>query len=288
MIRVLLLGRTGNNLFQYALGRLLARRHGVPLVLGAGWFNAEGWRGVRCLRRLGIEARWQRAGSLAQRALLKWKGIHPWELLEKRGVPVIREPLHDLRFRPEVLEAPGDCVLIGYFQSPRYFEEIEPLLRGELALDGLDWPAPTQAMAGRLTDENSVAVHVRRGDYAGNRSLDLCGPAYYAAAVAELRERLERPRFFVFSDDPTWCRREFEARDVEVCDLPAAAGDPLHDLFLMSRARHHVIANSSYSWWAAWLGKKPDQIVKVPPRWFGGDFHTPIAEKLCAGWETVD
>jgi hypothetical protein len=100
-----------------------------------------------------------------------------------------------------------------------------------------------------------------------------------------MRARVGSPRFFLFSDDPGWCRSAFTDPDVEVIDSGKAAANPLHDLRLMSLAGHHIIANSTYSWWAAWLGKKPTQIVLTPPRWFAKDITAPMEDKLLPGWE---
>jgi len=131
-----------------------------------------------------------------------------------------------------------------------------------------------------------VAVHVRRGDYAGSSLLDVCGVDYYMEAMRRLRETLPNPRFYIFSDDPAWCASHFAGDDVVVTSGGASRQSPLVDLHLMSLAQHHVIANSSYSWWAAWLGKKSGQRVLMPHEWFRG-IHAPIAEKQCEGWEIV-
>lgn len=278
-----MLGRTGNNLFQYALGRVLSERHGVPLVMDGSWFNAEGWSAVSCLRRLPLQARVVRRLSLASRLLRKVSGKHHWEFL---GQPVLKEGEADHRFDRRFLEAPPSCVLMGYFQSPLYFQGLEDKLRRELEMGHLPWAAGTRRMEQRLLEGNSVAVHVRRDDYVRNSSLHVCGLHYYQRAMQKLRSRHAGLRFHFFSDDPAWCRENFRADDCEVCDLPEAAGDPLHDLFLMSRARHHIIANSSYSWWAAWLGKREGQVVLMPAVWIRG-IATPIEEKRLPAWETV-
>lgn len=284
MIRVVMLGRTGNNLFQYALGRVLAERHGVPLVMDASWFNAEGWRSVSCLRRLGLKAEIRRGWSLGSRVLRKLDGRHPWEFT---GVPVMKEEVGRSGFDPSFLEAPADVVMMGYFQSPRYFEAISESLRAELDLGGLGWPRETMNLAEALSDEVSVAVHVRRTDFVGALEFDLCGMDYYLRAMEKMRSELTAPRFYLFSDDLGWCREHLKGSDARVVDFPEMAGDPLHDLFLMSCCRHHVIANSSYSWWAAWLGKSADQKVIAPDRWFGGDIEAPMVDRLESHWETL-
>lgn len=286
MIRVVMLGRLGNNLFQYALGRVLAERHGVPLVMDASWFNRAGWRSVKCLRELPGPAAGRvavvRRASLGARALLKLGGGHYWEY---RGVPMLREPERDQSFDPRFLAAPADCLLFGYFQSPLYFAGMEETLRAELAPPEPPRVGHRAALADGLRAADAVAVHVRRGDYAGNPVLDLCGPGYYRAAMARLREALAGPRFFVFSDDPGWCAARLAADDVTIVPYEPARS-PLDDLQLMSLAGHHIIANSSFSWWAAWLGRKPGQRVLMPAEWFRGTI-APIREKQCEGWETV-
>jgi hypothetical protein len=284
MIRVVMLGRTGNNLFQYALGRVLSRRHDVPLVMDGSWFDRSGWRTAGCLSRLPLQGRVRRGSSLPSRLLRKLTGRHPWELC---GLPVFKEVSGHTGFDPRFLGAPAECVLMGYFQSPRYFESIREELRRDLDMSELPWSLPTRALAERLEGQESVAVHVRRTDFVGRQEFDLCGPGYYREAMARLRRDLGLPCFFVFSDDPAWCRGTFAEEDVEIVEVPGTAQDPLHDLFLMSRARHHIIANSSYSWWAAWLAKRPGQRVLSPDRWFGGDIEAPMADRLCEGWETV-
>ncbi len=283
MIRIVMLGRLGNNLFQYALGRVLAEKHGVTFAMDASWFNETGWRQVNCLKRLPGPAAGRvkvvRRGSLASRALLKITGRHYWEY---RGVPVLKESPSDHSFDPRFLDAPADCLLFGYFQTPLYFKGMESTLREELSTAGLGLEKGREDLADRLRQPGSVAVHVRRADYTGNPLLNHCGPAYYQNAMRRMRADGGK-RFFVFSDDPQWCIENFHEPDVEVV-LHAGDLSALTDLHLMSLARHHVIANSSYSWWAAWHGGKPGQRVLMPDRWLGG-IVSPIAEKRLPHWE---
>ncbi|MCW1885148.1 alpha-1,2-fucosyltransferase [Luteolibacter flavescens] len=287
MIRVVMLGRLGNNLFQYALGRVLSEKHGVPLVMDASWFNAEGWGEVKCLRDLpgpaSGKARIVRPLTLASRALRKATGKHRWQL---RGIPGFTERDDDHAFDPRVFDVPADALLFGYFQTPLYFSGIEASLREELNTHGLGLEKGREELAEKLRAPGSVAVHVRRGDYAGNPRLDICGPDYYAEAIRRMRAAVPGARFHIFSDDPAWCADRFRGADMTVVTAPPSQS-PLVDLHLMSLAGHHVIANSSYSWWAAWLGKKEGQRVMMPHEWQRG-IHAPIDEKQCDGWEIVD
>jgi len=286
MIRIVLLGRTGNNLFQYALGRVLAEKHNVPLVLDASWFNAAGWREVSHFLKLPIRATISRKCHLPSRALRKLTGKHRWQY---GRFPFLSEKPGDHSFDPTFLDSPADCALFGYFQSWRYFASIEDELRAELVhlLNegcGGDPPPPRAPAASRpelssLKAPDSVAIHVRRGDFLNHPEFQVCDIAYYQNAMDEMRDRIGSPRFFIFSDDPEWCRQAFTGRDIEIIDSGSAAANPLHDLRLMSFCSHHIIANSSYSWWAAWIGKKPGQRVILPPRWFNSDIHAPMADK---------
>lgn len=276
MIRIVLLGRTGNNLFQYAIGRVLAQKHQVPLVLDASWFNEAGWREVSHFLRLPLKAEVRRHPSMASRVLRKITGKHYWEY---RGVPVLREPESDQRFNPDFLQAPADCMVFGYFQSPLYFSSIANTLREELRDLLAEASVDPRKLFPQLRDECSVAVHVRRGDFLQHPAFQVCDLSYYLHSMNEMRARVPGARFFVFSDDPNWCRSVFLESDVKVVGSETTDPNPLHDLHLMSMASHHIIPNSTYSWWAAWLADRPGQQVIMPDRWFTNKINAPMEEK---------
>lgn len=284
MIRIVLLGRTGNNLFQYALGRVLAEKHGVPLVLDASWFNAEGWGEVSHFLSLPLRAKVIRRVSLASRALRKLTDKHYWEY---RGVPILRELVQDQSFDSRFLEAPADCMLFGYFQSPLYFQEIAAPLRTELNFLITETVIVPPDLHAKLSNPNSVAIHVRRKDYLALPVFQVCDDAYYRKSIQLFRARLPNARFFIFSDDPEWCISVFQESDQEVIIPCTASANPLHDLHLMSLCSHQIIANSSYSWWAAWLGDKPNQQVFMPDRWYTHGINAPVKEKQLANWIIV-
>ena len=283
MIRIVLLGRTGNNLFQYALGRVLAEKHGVPLVLDGSWFNEEGWAEVSHFLKLPLKAKVVRRCSLLARLLRKLTGKHYWQY---RGVPMLWEKPDDQSFDRRFLEAPADCMVFGYFQSPLYFTSIAASLRSELnSLVAAAVIIPNELRT-KLASPGSVAVHVRRKDYLEQPIFQVCDSNYYRESMRQMRASLPAARFFIFSDDPAWCNSEFNEPDQTVVDPTSA--NPLHDLHLMSLASHHIIANSSYSWWAAWLGEKPGQQVLMPDRWYAHGITAPVAEKKPAHWSVVN
>lgn len=285
MIRVVMLGRLGNNLFQYAFGRALAEKSGVPLVMDGSWFNHRTWPYVESLTTIpGLNAKIVRPFSFGSRVLKKLTHKHHWEL---RGLPVLREPEDDHSFDPSLLDAPSNCAVFGYFQTPLYFESIAEKIREELCMAEMGLEAGHEALVEKLRHPASVAVHVRRTDYVNNPTLFSLDLDYYEAALHQIRASTPGAHFHVFSDDPKWCATNLQADDLTV-HTHSDAFSPLTDLYLMSLASHHIIANSSFSWWAAWLGKKADQQVILPHHWFAQGIKAPVSEKKLDHWTTVE
>lgn len=264
MILVRLIGGLGNQMFQYAAGRALAERLGADLLL-----DLRGFRRYR-LRSYGLDRMAIAARPATRRELARWpaflRGTRWPAGLFGLSACWFREA--GPRYAPHFETLSGDVGLDGYFQSERYFLAVRPSLRKEFRPR-----APQSLRNARLAEAiraaPSVSLHVRRGDYASNPATlavhGLCSPAYYRRAVSALRERHEGLRFFVFSDDPAWCRENLALADAVFVDNNAAA--PECDIFLMSQCRHHVIANSSFSWWGAWLADAEGTVV-APTRWY--------------------
>lgn len=254
MIHVILCGDLGNWLFQYAIGRHLALRHNTSVELNTYRLHSiTNWVTSHVRRKLG-------AFSLQA----QFNACRPGWHIQRRRYFQEQHWGDDLA----VLDLPDNAYLSGYFQSEAYFHPIAPILRRELAFNGLPTEAALMPLAERLQSSNSVAVHVRRGDYLRSELHQVCTLAYYRRAAIYLRERLADLRFFVFSDDPVWCRAHFPSDQFECVELTVSRKQPTVDMYLMSICRHQIIANSTFSWWAAWLNNQPGQIVVTPDRWF--------------------
>lgn len=271
VIMVRVNGGLGNQMFQYAAARRLALAHGVELRLDTTPLERSSDR-VYQLDVFNIAATVASPAEVAER--LDARGL--FRRLRRAPMRRVREAA--FHFDPAILEAPRDVYLEGYWQSERYFEDAADRIRRELTFRH----AP-QGRNAELGDEiNStplaICVHVRRGDYVSKleaqRILGPCDTEYYATATARLREAIchdrdaRKMRFFVFSDDPDWVRRNLRlpgSTTVVDHNGPEAAYE---DLRLMRLCRHHIIANSTFSWWGAWLASAPDQIVIAPKRWF--------------------
>ncbi len=186
-------------------------------------------------------------------------------------LPVVRE--NDYDFDPAVLSRRGGAYLYGFWQSWKYFNDISGVVRNWLSAASLQDPR-SREFRHRIMASNSVAVHVRRGDYLVPdiyEAFGLCELPYYSSAFALLRERIAKPTFFIFSDDPHWCRSNFTGADFIM--VSADASSVHDDLILMAHCRHHIIANSSLSWWGAWLGSREGSIAVAPVPWYTQSPH---------------
>lgn len=171
-----------------------------------------------------------------------------------------------------MLELPDGSYLDGYWQSEKYFSDYEERIREEFSvrapLDGR-----SLELAEQMRERPSVSVHVRRGDYFSNPVTaavhQVCDVEYFQRGIAYLGERLENPTFFVFSDEPDWARDNLRIPYPTTVISHNDASRNYGDLRLMSLCDHHIIANSSFSWWGAWLDPSSDKIVVAPKTWFG-------------------
>lgn len=280
MVIARVMGGLGNQMFQYSFGRALALRNDVPLKLDLTSAAADvrtrryGLNRFKIVEQIASPAEIERLtgihrgggfGARARRRIRRYLR----RVLPPSKMPVLTE--RESRFDPAVLQLPGHVYLDGYWQSEKYFAEIEALVRKELVLR--DPPASAnEALLTEIGASESVSIHVRRGDYLSDANIfrvhGVCPPEYYHAAIRRLSEVLGEPRIYVFSDDIPWAKENLRfEHPTAYIDHNGEAGDH-EDFRLMAACRHHVIANSSFSWWAAWLCPNPEKIVIAPERWF--------------------
>ena len=271
MIVTKLIGGLGNQMFQYAVGRALAVRHGAILRLDVSAFaqyelHSYGLRHFQIVATELTDA--ERAGlGLAKNRWCRILG----RLRSRESISVIRES--SFAYDPALLDAPGACYLEGYWQSPKYFSDIEPLILREFTVKE-SLRGQNLEISKRISDCLAVSLHVRRGDYVNNERTNryhgTCGAEYYDAAELYLRERLGAMQLFVFSDDPDWAEANLHFRSPVTVLRHNGPERNYEDLRLMTLCRHHIIANSTFSWWGAWLCQSPGKIVIAPKTWFRG------------------
>lgn len=292
----MLSGGLGNQLFQYAFARALSSRERSEVMLDPSWL-ASHQRGVtrRALKlgkfnitlpfaqpedmhRAGIPdiAREDLAGKV-RRKLFTWcERLRPADAKKK---------IFETKFRymPSALDVGHDAYFAGNWVCPKYFENIRTELLAELTLR-----EPFSSEAAQVVEEianggTSVALHVRRGDFLKYARNAECTPSYYEGALAYLREKLGLVSVFVFSDDPDYVKTHIKLGD-RVSYVSGRGIPDYEELMLMSRCRHIIIANSTFSWWGAWLNANPNKVVVAPVEWMtdGTDISDYVPASL--GW----
>ncbi|MFZ5570633.1 MAG: alpha-1,2-fucosyltransferase [Thermodesulfobacteriota bacterium] len=261
-------------MFQYALGRRLALERNVPLKLDLSWFETQNYR------RFGLD-RFRICAGIAEPSEIHFFKKDNWpSALQKvfKGFrnhfpfwlgQVLEHP--SPVFNPAALQVPKNAYLAGYWQSEQYFSSISSILLKELQLKKSI--SPENCIWLEKTDlPFSVSVHVRRTDYVdnpiGRATFASCAPDYYRQAAAMIMDRIPEAFFLVFSDDISWVRDNMDFLS-PACFVETVGPDrDEEELILMSHCRHHIIANSSYSWWGAWLCENPLKMVFAPRKWY--------------------
>jgi hypothetical protein len=275
MIIVKLTGGLGNQMFQYAAARRLAQVNAVSLKIEQDWFSSVA--DLDTPRKYELNVFGIQDDFAAQEEVKRFKTDKSTffkSLFRKKEPPSygktwIRE--RHFHFDPAVLNLQDNVYLDGYWQSYKYFIDIEDTIRSEFTVS--DEPDKTNRdFAESIMSTEAVSIHVRREDYITNPITSLyhgvCTLDYYRASTELLSARLQNPHFFVFSDDLAWVRENLVIGS-PVTYVDCNGSDKAYeDLRLMSLCRHHIIANSSFSWWGAWLGSHPSKVVIAPMRWF--------------------
>ena len=288
MIIIQLKGGLGNQMFQYALYlELLHRGKTVKIDDETGFVNDK--LRIPVLQRFGIE--YEKATKeeiidltdskmdIFSRIRRKLTGRKTFRIDEKEGI-----------FDPSILEL-ENAYLVGYWQSDKYFPSPEVMTQiqeafgrrpQEIMHDSVSWSTLQQ-----IECSESVSIHVRRTDYLDKEHImihNLCSETYYKNAIMKVRREHPNAVFFIFTDDKEWCRDHFKGHNFINVELQEGENTDVADLLLMSKCKHHIMANSSFSWWSAWLNDSPEKMVIAPERWINNkrmdDIYTERMTKV--------
>ncbi|MCE7055271.1 alpha-1,2-fucosyltransferase [Algoriphagus sp. AGSA1] len=191
-------------------------------------------------------------------------------------------------YHPELLQdAIGNVLLLGYWQSFKYFEKIKCELVEEFKLKEVPRDRENQSLNELIPKCESIAIHIRRGDYVSEeyflKNFGTCSLDYYQNAIALIAERVQSPQFFIFTDDPVWVRDRLKIDYPHTFITHNLGKSDYEDFRLMSVCKHFIVANSSFSWWAAWIGNYLDKIVIAPTPWFVKD-SLPQEDRIPNEW----
>ena len=282
----------GNQMFQYAAARALSVRLGDPdVVLAVGEDAKDNFRKFE-LDVFDLPMRFTNKIDRLRMALSFGTPSHPARRFARAVTPfVLLHVLHDEHTGYDVRfdTAKGNLYLIGHWQSEKYFTDVADTIRKDFTFRN-EPSRPVKAMLDQINAANAVAIHVRRGDYAGdqriNRIHGVIGIDYYRTAFETLSQRVSNPHYFVFSDDPEWTRANLQV------DGPAtyvSGHSSVEDLRLLTACRHFIIPHSTFSWWGAWLSTAAggEKVVIAPRHWFAKP-HPSDPDKVPASWISID
>jgi len=268
-------GGLGNQLFQYAIGRQIAYKQDCELKLDLSYFTNQ----------VNVTPREYKLGFFSIKADI----ATPKDISKVLGSPLIRslrrrcwkwgidifkwnqKDENGFEFQPELLNYKGSVLMNGYWQNDDYFSEIRDVILTEITLKSENLTSLYIENINDIEQSDSVSIHIRRGDYVTNKVSSIffvCPLEYYIDAITYIKKRVSKPKFYIFSDDLDWCKDNL---DIELIgnDAQFVSGyQDYEDLWLMSKCKHQIIANSSFSWWAAWLNKNTNKIVIAPENWF--------------------
>ena len=278
-------GGLGNQMFQFAAAATLAYKLGVDFYFDCDFFNHSRNRSYQ------IDIFQSDKREIKG---LKYKAL--WAFRKHIGESFFDLNVYsekDFNFEERFFKIKDNTYIYGFFQSHKYINE-------KLVKEYFTFKIPPDANNARIIEnmqnEDSISIHIRRGDYVAKKRyssvynhLDL---SYYENALEKIADSVKKPVIYVFSDDIKWVSNNFNFNNCPKCTDKEAriefishniADKSWEDLRLMTNCKHNVIANSSFSWWGAYLNSNPDKIVVAPEKWFQKIQNNP-ADLYPQGW----
>ncbi len=287
MIIAKISGGLGNQLFQYATARALSLRSNVGLALDLRLVEGQGPR-TAGLQHFNISAPAAQAHHVPPERQ-KFLRYNLWRRLGIGGPRQIAE--QGFGYNALVGGKLPDAYLNGFWQTERYFKEVNAVIRADLAFRTAPSPL-NQSIIDDMRATPSISLHVRRGDYVTSarfsKTYAHCSIDYYRAGLEQIAKSLSsKPTLYIFSDDAAWVREnmqfDYATRYMDHNDTYSQAHE---DLRLMAACQHHIIANSTFSWWGAWLNPSPEKIVIAPKQWYAPNMpQNP--DIIPDGWRTL-
>ena len=270
---VKILGGLGNQMFQYAFYLSLANKFNNVKVDVSDFQDYELHNGLELESVFNIKLN-KASGFIIQ---LLNPSYRTWFYRKLRRILNLKNTLvveqHFFSFDKDILNDPKSRIYWGYWQSSQYFEHIADQIRECFKFKKL-LTGKNKSTMDMITALESVSIHIRRGDYIGHDLLGgICDLDYYKEAISTIKARVSNPTFFIFSNDIEWCEENLNIEDAHYISWNKN-NDSYIDMQLMSRCKHNIIANSSFSWWGAWLNANENKIVVSPKKWTNNSDHT--------------
>ena len=270
-IIVKLNGGLGNQMFQWALARMIEETTDMDVFLDMSYFNHRYARpfelNIFKLESKFVEDFWTKLRLdiiWSMRAILKWE----------KTLGLILYSESKFNFDKNIHKIRANTFIEGFFQSELYFKCIEDQLREDFLFVKIS-DDKNNKLKQEICSKNSISLHIRRGDYVQKKRYKNvyanCSLDYYRRGVEHIAQQYPEPTIYVFSDDIPWVKMNLKLPYKVVYVSHNTGAKSYEDMRLMSACKHNIIANSSFSWWGAWLNSNPEKIVIAPQKWFNDD-----------------
>jgi hypothetical protein len=271
-----LISGLGNQLFQYAIGRQLSIQKNTTLKLDVSFFENQNLRSYKlnkyCIKaEVSTNKEIKDFFDIYNNQSIKAKIYRKSEnLMPRRYRKVLREQ-SIWKYDPDILKASSKVYLDGYWQNFRYYQDLSPLIFEELVVNENYNDKIKKLISEVELNKSSVSLHIRRGDYItdteANKFMGILPLDYYYKAITHIINNVSNPELYIFSDDLDWAKDNLKTHlPINLIDIENGTKDYI-ELDIMSKCRHNIIANSSFSWWGAFLNKNSNKIVIGPKQW---------------------
>ncbi|MBU1667539.1 alpha-1,2-fucosyltransferase, partial [bacterium] len=214
-----------------------------------------------------------------------------FKVLRRIGLDFSKRIKEDsLLFNDGLLKVEDHNYIDGYFQCEKYFKDIREILLKQFCTNKGISNYTKKIEKKIFGSKHSCSLHIRRGDFVDNININIhgsCDLEYYQNAIEVINLKYENTHFFIFSDDIDWCKQNLKIKNAVYIDSEEKR-IPHEDIYLMSLCNHNIIANSSFSWWGAWLSQNKEKMVIAPKRWFVDDnLERQSKDIVCDGWMMI-
>lgn len=286
MLIVKVVGGLGNQMFQYAYAKALEQKgHEVKIDISA--FETYKLHGGYQLDKYNIDL----DSSIKDENEKFYKNTFFYKVLRRFGMDFSRRIKEkSLLFDNRFFKIDDNSYLDGYFQCEKYFKDIREIILKQFTINQ-DISNYTKEIKNKIQNsQNSCSLHIRRGDFVNSKNINIhgaCDIEYYKKAMKYLEEKVVNINYFIFSDDIEWVKENLTIQNAIYIDSKEKR-IPHEDIYLMSLCKNNIIANSSFSWWGAWLNQNEKKIVIAPKRWFADDkLESQSKDIVCESWVKI-
>ena len=286
MVIVKIIGGLGNQMFQYAFAKALQQK-GYEVKIDISAFETYKLHGGYQLDKYNIDLE----SSTKDENDKFYKNTFFYKVLRRFGMDFSRRIKEkSLLFDNRFFKIDDNSYLDGYFQCEKYFKDIREIILKQFTINQ-EVSNYTKEIENKIQNsQNSCSLHIRRGDFVNSKNINIhgaCDIEYYKKAIQYLEEKVENINYFIFSDDIEWVKENLAIQNAIYIDSKEKR-IPHEDIYLMSLCKNNIIANSSFSWWGAWLNQNEKKIVIAPKRWFADDkLESQSKDIVCESWVKI-